>query len=75
MQCAVLLCHNYTKQQFAKAGKAVHTKAIERRNFMVSYALSVTIFALGVLMSAMIVYYIVNGNKKYKDVDPFEGEK
>ena len=42
---------------------------------MVSYALSVSIFALGVLMSAMIVFYIVNGNKKYKDVDPFEGEK
>jgi len=42
---------------------------------MVSYAVSVTIFCLGIIMDAMIVYYIVSGNKKFKNVDPFADEK
>lgn len=42
---------------------------------MVSYGVSVAIFCLGVIMDAMIVYYIVSGNKKYKNVDPFADEK
>ena len=35
-----------------------------------SYALAVVIFCIGVIMDACVVFYIVNGNRKYKDVDP-----
>ena len=39
-----------------------------------SYSVAVLIFCLGVFMTACTVFYILHGNKKYKDRDPFDEE-
>lgn len=41
---------------------------------MASYPVAVAIFCIGVFTTICTVAYILVGNKKNKDVDPFEGE-
>ena len=41
---------------------------------MGGYSVAVAIFCIGVLTTICVVAYILGGNKKNKDVDPFEGE-
>lgn len=38
---------------------------------MVNYSAAVLIFCLGIFTTVCLVAYILYGNKKYKDKDPF----
>lgn len=42
---------------------------------MVDYSIAVIIFALGVFTTACTVFYILHGNKKYRNIDPFTEEE
>ncbi len=41
---------------------------------MTDYTIALIIFGIGVFTTFCTVGYILIGNRKYKDVDPFEGE-
>ena len=39
------------------------------------YSVAVAIFCIGVILDLCVVYYIIHGNRKYKNIDPFADEQ